>query len=110
MTPEYWLGMMDVNLNSVLNVTHAVLPHMIERRRDGRLALTQAVRRLAAIRALTMLEGALHFSCPRRLAILPARAWIFPEEHPCIEQGCASIGLQDQVLIAKAEAARSFTQ
>jgi NAD(P)-dependent dehydrogenase (short-subunit alcohol dehydrogenase family) len=29
MTPDYWLRMMDANLNTVLNVTHAVLPHMI---------------------------------------------------------------------------------
>ncbi len=29
MTPDYWLRMIDANLNTVLNVTHAVLPHMI---------------------------------------------------------------------------------
>jgi 2-hydroxycyclohexanecarboxyl-CoA dehydrogenase len=29
MTPDYWLRMIDANFNTVLNVTHAVLPHMI---------------------------------------------------------------------------------
>jgi NAD(P)-dependent dehydrogenase (short-subunit alcohol dehydrogenase family) len=29
MTPDYWQGMIDANLATVLNVTHAVLPHMI---------------------------------------------------------------------------------
>ena len=29
MAPEQWIGLLDANLGSVLNVTHAVLPHMI---------------------------------------------------------------------------------
>jgi 3-oxoacyl-[acyl-carrier protein] reductase len=35
MTPDYWTRMLDANLNSVLNVTHAVLPAMIKAKRGA---------------------------------------------------------------------------
>ena len=35
MTPDYWTRMLDANLNSVLNVTHAVLPAMIAAKRGA---------------------------------------------------------------------------
>ena len=35
MTPDYWTRMLDANLNSVLNVTHAVLPSMIAAKRGA---------------------------------------------------------------------------
>lgn len=35
MTPDYWTRLIDANLNSVFNVTHAVLPAMIAARRGA---------------------------------------------------------------------------
>ena len=35
MTPDYWTRQLDVNLNSMLNVTHAVLPAMIAAKRGA---------------------------------------------------------------------------